>query len=65
MALQRSKVKREIGGVLRVDGVKMHSPATIDSDRPGSFVLAYDPGVDKFDKMEPDERESNRISRAG
>lgn len=31
----KSKVIRKVGGVLIIGGVKMHSPATIDCDRPG------------------------------
>ena len=58
-------MKRKTGGVLEIDGIRMHSPATIDSDRPGEFKILYDPGVDDFDTMGENKREPNRISRAG
>lgn len=44
-----SKVIRKVGGVLIIGGVKMHSPSTIDCDRPGKVKVIHIPGVDKND----------------
>lgn len=46
------KTIRKVGGVLIIGGVKMHSPATIESDRPGRVKALYIPGVDEIDQME-------------
>jgi|GEM_PF-2511979 len=37
-------VIRKSFGVLVIDGIVMHSPVTIDSDRPGEFKILYTPG---------------------
>jgi len=46
------KVIRKVGGVLIIGGVKMHSPSTIESDRPGRVKALHIPEADKSDKME-------------
>jgi uncharacterized protein YlxW (UPF0749 family) len=41
--MKKSKVIRKVGGILVIDGVKMRSPATIESDKPGRIKALYIP----------------------
>jgi len=54
-----TNVIRESFGVLVIDGIIMHSPATIDTDRPGEFKILYTPGDDKVEWLEASERKAN------
>lgn len=39
----KSKVVREIGGVLIIDGIKMYSPATIHCNKPSRLKANHKP----------------------
>lgn len=54
-----ANVIRESFGVLVIDGIVMHSPATIDVDRPGEFKILYTPGDDKVERLEESKRKAN------
>lgn len=40
---QKSKLIRKVGGILIIDGIRMRSPATIESDRPGQLKIIHEP----------------------
>lgn len=52
-------VIRKSFGVLVIDGIVMHSPVTLDSDRPGEFKILYTPGDDKIERLEESKRKAN------
>jgi len=47
-----TNIIRKSFGVLVIDGIVMHSPATIDTDRPGEFKILYDPKECNDDQVE-------------
>lgn len=49
----KSKVIRKVGGILIIDGVKMRSPATIESDRPGRVKARGGKEHAKISKQSP------------